>query len=225
MALLGGAALMLWWEIDAGVRAEFEDWHTHEHFRERLAIPGFLRVSRWRSADDTGIFVMYELADHGVLSSPTYLSRLNAPTPWPTKMMPYHRNMVRSQCHVLASRGAAIARHVMTVRLSPAPGRDDGLRAALRQRIDRLADRPGVIGAHLTRHERPAIATTTEQRIRGGDREADWILLTCGYDIAELRAVAATVASPELLAGLGALPGAEHGLFTLSASATPADIG
>jgi quinol monooxygenase YgiN len=226
MALLGDAALMMWWNIDAAVRAEFEDWHTHEHFRERLAIPGFLRASRWRSADDgEGIFVMYELADHAVLSSPAYLARLNAPSPWSTKMMPLHRHMVRTQCRVLASRGPAMARHVLTVRLSPAPGQSDALLAALQDRIAQLVDRPGVLGAHLARHERPAIAATTEQRIRGGDDEADWIFVMAGYDAAALQAVAADVASPAALAAFGALPDARHALFTLSASATPADIG
>ena len=82
MALLGNAALAMWWEVAAALRSEFEHWHTNEHFAERLGVPGFHRASRWTSADGgPGIFVMYELADHGVLHSSAYLDHLNAPTP------------------------------------------------------------------------------------------------------------------------------------------------
>src|ERR1700709_2322963 len=98
MALLGQAALAMWWDMAPAMRQEFEDWHTHEHFPERLGVPGFLRSSRWTSANGgEGIFVLYELRDHEVLSSAEYVGRLNAPTPWSTKLMPHHKNMVRTQ--------------------------------------------------------------------------------------------------------------------------------
>src|SRR5689334_15182596 len=92
MALAGSAALAMWWDIASQVRSDFEHWHAHEHFPERLSIPGFLRASRWRSADGgDATFVLYELADHAVLESPSYLARLNAPSPWSTRLMPHHR--------------------------------------------------------------------------------------------------------------------------------------
>ena len=107
MALRGAAALAMWWNVADDVRAEWDDWHSHEHFPERLALPGFLRATRWRDArGGEGVFMMYELADHDVLASPAYVARLNAPTPWSTRMLPEHRDMVRAQCRVLASRGA-----------------------------------------------------------------------------------------------------------------------
>ena len=102
MALLGEAAIAMWWDMDPNMREEFEHWHSHEHFPERLSIPGFLRGSRWVQADGgNGFFIMYELDAYTTLSSPHYLERLNQPTPWSTKLMPYHANMVRSQCRVL----------------------------------------------------------------------------------------------------------------------------
>ena len=45
--MLGNAAVAMWWDIAPEVRAEWEDWHTREHMPERLAIPGFLRGTRW----------------------------------------------------------------------------------------------------------------------------------------------------------------------------------
>ena len=50
MPLLGSAAMLLAFDLDAGATAEHDDWHTHEHLPERLAIPGFLRgtlARRW----------------------------------------------------------------------------------------------------------------------------------------------------------------------------------
>jgi hypothetical protein len=225
MSLLGGAALAMWWDVDRDMRAEFEHWHSHEHFPERLAIPGFRRASRWRSArDGSGFFVMYELESYDVLASPPYLARLNAPTPWSTKMMPHHRHMVRSQCRVMHTRGGAVARHALTVRLSPAAGAEEPLRRALDSLGEQLAARAGLTGVHLLKHERPAIAATTEQRIRGHDQEADWVLVVNGYDTSVLEAVAASELDPQSLVGIEAAPGAVSGLYTLSHCATRADI-
>jgi len=224
MALSGKAALAMWWDVAAAARAEFEDWHSHEHFRERLGIPGFRRATRWSSADGgEGIFQMYELDSHEILSSAHYLARLNAPTPWSARMMPHHRNMVRSQCRVLESAGSGTARHALTVRLSPAAGHDEALRASLRNLAAQLADRPGCVGAHLLRHEAPAIAQTTEQKMRGADRYADWVFVAVGYDLAVLKALSAGELGEEALATAGAAPGAERGLYTLSYSALPAE--
>jgi hypothetical protein len=226
MALLGNAALAMWWNMAAEVRSDFEDWHSHEHFAERLGIPGFRRSSRWRSADGgDGVFVMYELENHAVLSSPHYLARLNAPSPWSARLMPHHRNMVRSQSHVLESRGGGVAGQALTLRLAPAAGRTDELRAGLAALIATLADRPGLTGAHLLQHEAPAIAQTTEQKIRGAaDQVADWVVVACGYDTAALKALAEAELAADSLVGLGAAPGASGGLYSLSHSAVAGDF-
>jgi hypothetical protein len=225
MALLGKAALAMWWDIAPAMTADFQDWHSHEHFRERLAIPGFRRASRWSCADGgEGVFQMYELEDYQILSSSGYLASLNTPTVLSTKMMPHHHNMVRSQCRVLESSGANVARHALTVRLSPSPGRDDPLRATLKTLAEALADRPGCVGGHLLRHEPPPIQTTTEQKLRGGDRYADWVFVAVGYDDTVLRSLSRADLSPQSLADAGARPGVEASLYTLAYSATPGDV-
>ena len=83
MSLLGKAAVAMWWSVRPEQRSEFGDWHSHEHFPERMSIPGFRRGSRWSSTTDAeGFFVLYELEQYEVLTSKGYLDRLNAPTPW-----------------------------------------------------------------------------------------------------------------------------------------------
>ena len=192
MPLLGTAAVAMWWDIAPEQRVEFEDWHSHEHLDERIGIPGFLRGSRWASATGgAGFFVMYELDAYETLTSPAYLARLNSPTAWSTKMMPHHRNMVRSLCRVDASEGGGIARSMITVRLSPRTGAATALRQRLRDELSSLARTPGITGAHLLRTEAPAHSMTQEQRIRGGaDAAADWIVLVVGYDRQALGAIA-----------------------------------
>jgi hypothetical protein len=226
MALLGKAALAMWWDMAAQMREDFEDWHSHEHFPERLGIPGFRRSSRWTSAaGGEGVFVMYELEDFGVLSSVPYLARLNAPTPWSTKLMPHHRNMVRSQSHVLETRGGVVARQAMTLRLTPAPERREELRAALRSLIERLATAPGFAGAHLLQHQTPDIAQTTEQKIRGSaDQVADWVLVVCAYDAAALEALANSELSSDSLERRGAAATMARETYSLSYSATAAEV-
>lgn len=226
MSLLGSAALAMWWDIAPQVRADFEHWHAHEHFPERLGIPGFRRGTRWSSATGgDGMFVMYEVQDHATLSSPAYLARLNAPSAWSTRLMPQHRNMVRCQCHVVETRGGGVARHALTVRLAPAAGRDGDLQALFGALVDTLADRPGLTGAHLLRHQTPDIATTTEQKIRrGADQAVAWVFVVCGYDRGALEDLLRSELAPRRLAERGAGAQQVSGLYALACSATPIDV-
>ena len=184
MSLLGKAAVAMWWNVRAEQRAEWGDWHSHEHFPERLGIPGFRRGSRWTSAlDAEGFFVLYELDRYETLTSKGYLDRLNAPTPWSTKMMPHHLNMVRSQCRVALSFGGGVAATLATIRLSPQAGRESGLMEMLSKTLRELVDKPGLTAGHLLVTDAPKTsAPTTEQQIRGSDGAADWIVLLGGYD-------------------------------------------
>ena len=223
MALLGSGALAMWWDIAPVMRAEFEDWHTHEHFPERMRVPGFRRGSRWANADDgEGFFILYEMESYATLTSPEYRAHLNAPTPWSAKMMPHHRNMVRSQCHVLESVGGALSRFVLTVRLSPADA--DRLRRALRDLAATITVRRGIAAGHLLRTETPALAQTTEQKIRGGDAAADWIFLAAGYERDALEALVKNELGDTALIAAGAKPGATRGLYALSHTNSAAEF-
>lgn len=224
--MLGKAALAMWWEVSAEVRPELEHWHAHEHFPERLAIPGFLRGSRWTAAaEGEGFFVMYELQDHAVLASAAYVARLNAPTPWSTRMMPLHRNMIRAQCQVVHSHGAVTARHALTIRLSPGDARAVDLQRGLGALAASMSQQPGIVGLHVLRHEAPSLAVTTEQKIRGNaDRAADWVIVACGYDLGALRRLSEAELGATHLQAMGAASEAGRQLFGLACSATPADV-
>jgi hypothetical protein len=191
--MLGEAAVAMWWDVAPEMQAEWQDWHSHEHMPERLAIPGFLRGSRWIS--NTSYFVLYELDSPATLTGAAYLERLNNPTPWSRRMMPHHRNMVRSLCRVRARFGRGIAQALATVRAeTPAHA------------LGPLPERRGITSACLLESQSMAgMPQTTEQRIRGGDAEAGWITLIGGYDGEAVSKAAQQIA-----------PGTAPGLYRLS---------
>jgi hypothetical protein len=204
--MLGQAAVAMWWDISPEARPEWEDWHTTEHMPERLGIPGFLRGSRWVAlSGELSYFVLYEAAQLSNITSGPYLERLNQPSPWSQKMMPHHRNMVRSLCRVRASFGGGLGQAMATIRFSAAEG----------GALPELRERKGVTGMQLLEAQPMAGSPTAEQKIRGGvDARADWALLVCGYDVDAVRAAAAEYR----------LPAAAAGLYHLSYSLTPKDL-
>ena len=195
--MLGQAAVAMWWDVPPEVRAEWEDWHTREHMPERAAIPGFLRGSRWVK-DDASYFVLYEAERMSVLTEGAYVERLNHPTPWSRKMMPNHRNMVRTLCHVRGGFGGGLAQAMATVRLSARPA---------------MKERQGVTRMHFLEALPDAeVPKTAEQTIRGGsDARAEGVLLVCGYDVEAVRAAASEARGIQ-------------GLYRLSFSITPGDL-
>jgi hypothetical protein len=224
--MLGKAAVAMWWNMAPEHRDEFQDWHTHEHFPERMGIPGFLRGSRWANVDGgEGFFVIYELDEYATLTSEAYRERLNHPTPWSVQMMPRHRYMVRSQCRVLETHGGGIGRFALTLRVSPVSGREAELRAWLSQLAGGFVRRAGGVACHLLRTETPDVAATTEQQIRGGkDAAADWIVLAVAYGSRVLREVQSNELDPLMLRGNGARDGSICDVYELSCTATPGDF-
>jgi hypothetical protein len=192
--VLGAAAVAMWWDVAPEMRAEWEDWHTTEHMPERLAIPGFLRGTRWvAESGEPSYFVLYETAALDTITSGPYLERLNHPSPWSLKMMPQHRNMVRSLCVVRASWGGGLPHALGTVRLA--------------KPVAALPKGKGLTGAHLLEAQ-PLPATTTEQKIRGGDATVDWALLVGGISAEAVRAAA----------------GANAGIYRVSYSLVPGEL-
>ncbi len=191
MALSGSGAMVLYYDIVPAAIEDHDDWHTHEHFPERLSIPGFLRASRWvAAAGSPRYLVIYEVDDVGVLSDEPYLERLNNPTPWTVRMMQNFRGMVRGFCSVTSSSGSGLGNAIFSVRYSPMPGKQDELREWLRTMVlPSISGRPGVVSAHMLE---PAAKPpmTNEQAIRGKDAEMPWVLLVTAYSPGTLARIA-----------------------------------
>ena len=219
------AAIAIWCDVAFDARHEFDDWHAHEHMPERLSIPGFLRGSRWVSTRaGEGYFMLYEAQDESSITGGPYLERLNSPTPWSRKMMPHHRNMVRSLCRIDARCGAGLGQALLTVRFAPR----DAARLAVwlaTELVPGLPSRKGLVAAQFLRNIAPQAAQTTEQRLRGGDTAADWIVLVSGYSAEAVASVAAEEMHEAALIARGAAPGILASHYSLEHCLTKEALG
>jgi len=215
MALVSDTAMVLYYNI-AGDNADHDDWHTYEHMHERLSIPGFLRGSRWiAKSGKPKYLVVYEVGGVEVSTSASYLDRLNAPTAWTSAMMTRFRNMIRGFCTVVASSGFGLGSNALSVRFSPAKGKETELLGWLAQEvIPKISSRRGMSSASLLR---PALIPpmTKEQSIRGRDTDMTWVLLATGYDAATLESLTNEELGAHVFERHGSSSGVEQGTYRL----------
>jgi hypothetical protein len=216
--MLGKAAVVIWCDVATDVRKEFDDWHAHEHMPERLAIPGFLRGSRWLAERGEGYFILYEAQSEATISAGPYVERLNNPTPWSRKMMPHHRNMVRGLCRVEAGGGAALGQALATIRFSAGDGRSGELLPWMRSALAAMPQREGLVAAALLRDiGRAPTRNTAEQRLRGGsDAAPECIALVSGYRAEAVADVVSHELSESNMRQHGAAPGCVAGVYRLA---------
>jgi hypothetical protein len=183
MPLLGSAAMLLSFDIEADAIEEHDRWHTQEHLPERLSIPGFRRGTRWiATGHGPRYMVLYEVESLATLASDAYLARLNNPTPWTTRMMPHYRGMNRGLCAVLGSFGFGQGGTAALLRFAPAAASAAPLnRWLLEEALPAVPKLPGLGSAHLLQGAQTA-AMTSEQRIRGADRGVESAVIITGYD-------------------------------------------
>ncbi len=180
--------MLLSFDIAPEAIAEHDRWHTHEHLPERLAIPGFLRGTRWvATAAGPAVpryMVLYEVQGLATLGSEAYLQRLNHPSPWTSRVMPHYRGMRRGFCTVLGSFGFGTGHAGALLRFkSPAPGAEAAPhRRLLQDVLPAWPAHPGLGSAHLLEGAATP-AMTNEQRLRGvADAGVDSALVVTGYD-------------------------------------------
>lgn len=174
--LLGKAAIAIWCHIDASLRAEHDAWHSGEHLPERLAIPGFLRGRRCRAPDEAAAwpyFMMYEVRDASVMTSPAYLERLNNPTPWSRKLFVSTR-LSRTLCRIVDTRGKGVGGQVLT--------------SQAEANVEELMATPGVTAVHVLARDSQERPRTSEERLRGvGDESVERLLVIEGHDLAAVK--------------------------------------
>jgi hypothetical protein len=185
MGWAASGALIAWHDVEAGREAEYLDWHSHEHMKERLAIPGFLQGRRYSVVGSGPQFlILYTVTNPDVFTSQIYLEHLNHPSDWTQQVMPALRNMNRSLCRVAASSGVGAGRCLQTIRFSPELGREAHLRGALTSEAQLLAHQKGLCAAHLLIADRDRSRVPTRETALRTDQDAvaDWVLLVEGYD-------------------------------------------
>jgi hypothetical protein len=205
MPLLGSAAMLLSFDVNADAIEEHDRWHTHEHLPERMSIPGFRRGTRWTATGEGPRYmVVYEVESLGTLASEAYLARLNNPTPWTSRMMPHYRGMTRGLCAVRGSFGYGQGGAAALIRFAPDASRGAELeRWLLQEVLPAVPAMSGLGSAHLLMGAQAA-AMTNEQRIRGADGGVDSALIVTGYDSEAVTAFASGLMGPGGLSDRGA---------------------
>jgi hypothetical protein len=79
--------LAVWWEPRPGAEADLDAWYAEEHIPRLLAVPGWLRITRYERAGGTGprFLALHDLADVNAMNSPGH--RAATDTPWRTKVI------------------------------------------------------------------------------------------------------------------------------------------
>jgi hypothetical protein len=158
-----GGAITIWQDVRPEGREDFFAWHNGEHMPERVGIPGFLHGRRYGAlAGAPEFFTLYETAGAEVPTSAAYLERLNHPTEQTRRLAPMMINNVRSLCRVEWSRGHAAGGLMATLRFDAEDGH--GLLALLHERLPKVLERPGIVGAHLCLGDKSASSVQTEEK-------------------------------------------------------------
>jgi len=219
MTIAGAGCFVGWYDLTAGDESEHDNWHTHEHMIERVAIPGFRRGSRYRAIDGAPrVCIIYQGETLATFTSAAYLERLNNPTPWSTRCLPLFVGMNRSLCIVAATFGHGIGGYLLTLQFSARDGETDRLEQWLiEEALPELAGRAGLNGAHLLVCDPAASRTQTREKdLRGvPDAFADRIVLVEGYDRAAIEAARDELLGASGLAAHGAATNPIAGLYSL----------
>lgn len=189
MSLRGEAAVVIWSEMEDAAAVNL--WYAREHLRERLHIPGFLRARRCvRELGSPSYFMIYELSNTAVLTSPDYLARLNNPTPWTKQIMAMARSANRTLCRVVGSHGIGIGAYLLTARVKALDGPGSELSAWTARSLASIAEQQGITGAHLLHRDTVGFDTKERQLRQRTDGSSDVVVLIEGYDPNAVAAVA-----------------------------------
>ena len=177
MPIAGKGMLLTSMDIDASDEVDFNRWYDREHLRERVAIEGFLEARRYIAHQGSPKYLcLYSTRTFEVLDSPTYRSVLMNPTEWSKTNLARFRNMIRTIARITISRGQGRGAALGIIRLRPATGTHDRLRATLRERLD-PAKIDGIIAMHLIESDPALSKPLTDDPPVSDPGAGDWFIL------------------------------------------------
>ena len=192
MPIAGKGMLLTSMDIDPEDEADFNRWYDREHLEERVAIDGFLEARRYVAHQGSPKYLfLYATATLDVLDSPAYRARLAGPTAWSKKTMARFKNMIRAVARITISRGQGRGAALGIIRLRPASGSADKLRAALRDSLD-PEKLDGIISMHLIENDPVLSKPITDDPAISDPGAGDWFVL---IDATDVNAVAAAIAA------------------------------
>ena len=177
MPLAGKGMLLTSMDIDPKHEADFNRWYDREHLIERVAIDGFLEARRYVAHQGSPKYLcLYSTESFEVLDSPAYRTVLMNPTEWSKTNLARFKNMIRTIARITISRGQGRGAALGIVRLRPAAGRHDELRATLRERLD-PGEPDGIIAMHLIESDPALSKPLTDDPPVSDPGAGDWFIL------------------------------------------------
>jgi hypothetical protein len=189
MPIAGKGMLLTSMDIDPSHEAEFNRWYDREHLEERVAIDGFLEARRYIAHDGSPKYLsLYSTATFEVLDSPAYRTALANQTDWSKANIGRFKNMIRAVARITISRGQGRGAALGIIRLRPRAGREEALRATLRDRLDpRECD--GIVSMHLMESDARLSKPLTDNPSASGRGAGDWFVLIDGADISVIASI------------------------------------
>jgi hypothetical protein len=183
MPLAGKGMLLTSMDIGVSDEAEFNRWYDREHLEERVAIDGFLEARRYVAHDGKPKYLsLYSTATFEVLDSPAYRIALA------------NQNMIRAVARITISRGTGRGAALGIIRLRPAAGSAEQLRAALRDQLD-PAKLDGIISMHLIESDPLLSKPITDHPSAPNPGAGDWFVLIDATHVNAVPAAAARFAA------------------------------
>jgi hypothetical protein len=178
MPLAGKGMLLTSMDVEPGHEDDFNRWYDREHLEERVAIEGFVEARRY-VADESSMpkyLSLYSTETFEVLDSPAYRKALANQTDWSKANIARFRNMVRSVARITISRGTGRGAWVGVIRLRPARGKADELRARLRDALD-PEGLDGIVSMHLLESDPRFSKPLTAYASASDEGAGDWYWL------------------------------------------------
>ena len=192
MPLAGKGMLLTSMDIDPADEADFNRWYDREHLLERVAIEGFVEARRYVAHRGSPKYLcLYSTATFDVLDSPAYRTALKNPTDWSKKNLARFKNMIRAVARITISCGQGRGAALGIIRLRPAAGSADRLRAALATKLD-PEKLDGIISMHLIENDPVLSKPITNDPPVSDPGAGDWFVL---IDAADVNAVSAAIAA------------------------------
>ena len=177
MPLAGKGMLLTSMDIDPDDEADFNRWYDREHLIERVAIDGFLEARRYIAHQGSPKYLcLYSTESFEVLDSPAYRKALTAPTEWSKANLARFKNMIRTIARITISRGQGRGAALGIIRLRPAAGSHDKLRASLRGQFD-PEKFDGIISMHLIESDPALSKPLTDDPPVSDPGAGDWFVL------------------------------------------------
>jgi hypothetical protein len=215
MALLGKGALINWSNVAPENRAEYYEWHNHEHIPDRLEVPGFRRGRRMIAVDaDRDFFNLYEVDDVGVLTGAAYSARSSNPSPTYKRVGKLITDAIRAIAHVRYSAGMGQGGLMLTLRFAVADEASAGEPLG-EQLMPKLSALPDIVGAHLLVADRAASGVVTADRQGRPTAVPDWAIILEATTREGLARARAEHLSEQQLGNLGCLGPFTFGLYAL----------